>query len=74
MRPAFGGNRHPSERRMRAVRHGAAVLECGEGTIVLSVNHEGPFPPSKRVKVEKVELHLEQRRPLPIRPQPARGG
>jgi hypothetical protein len=61
MRPALGGNLHPAERLMRAARHGAAILECGESTIVLSVNHEGPFPPSKRLKVEKVELHLEQR-------------
>jgi hypothetical protein len=37
----------------------ADILKRGDNSIVLSVNRKGPFPPSKYVKVEKVELHLK---------------
>ena len=36
----------------------ADILKRGDNSIVLSVNRKGPFPASKYVKVEKVELHL----------------
>ncbi|MEI6871736.1 MAG: family 10 glycosylhydrolase [Verrucomicrobiota bacterium] len=36
----------------------AEVLKRGDNSIVLSVGRKGPFVPSKYVKVEKVELHL----------------
>jgi hypothetical protein len=42
------------------------VVECGTKRIVevdngvaISVNRNGPFPPSKHVKAEKIELHLK---------------
>jgi len=35
------------------------VLKRGDNRIVLSVDRKGPFPPSKYVKLEKVELHLK---------------
>ena len=35
------------------------VLKRGENSITISVNRKSPFPPSKSVKVEKVELHLK---------------
>jgi hypothetical protein len=42
------------------------VVECGtkrilevDNGVAISVNRKGPFPPSKSVKVEKVELHLK---------------
>lgn len=34
-------------------------LKRGDNRITISVNRKGPFPPSKSVKVEKVELHLK---------------
>lgn len=34
-------------------------LQRGPNSIAISVNRAGPFPPSKPVKVEKVELHLQ---------------
>jgi hypothetical protein len=37
----------------------ADILKRGDNSIVLSVDRKGPFPPSKYVKVEKVELHLK---------------
>ena len=36
-----------------------AVLRRGPNTLAISVDRKGPFPPSRPVKVEKVELHLE---------------
>jgi hypothetical protein len=35
------------------------TLKRGDNRITISVNRKGPFPPSKYVKVEKVELHLK---------------
>jgi hypothetical protein len=35
------------------------VLKRGKNQITISVNRKGPFPPSKSVKIEKVELHLK---------------
>lgn len=35
------------------------IRKRGDNSIAISVNRKGPFPPSKSVKVEKVELHLE---------------
>jgi hypothetical protein len=35
------------------------ILKRGDNSIAISVNRKGPFPPSKYVKVEKVELHLK---------------
>jgi len=35
------------------------ILKRGDTSIAVSVNRKGPFPPSKSVKVEKVELHLK---------------
>ncbi len=35
------------------------LLKRGDKSIAISVNRKGPFPPSKSVKVEKVELHLK---------------
>jgi hypothetical protein len=35
------------------------ILKRGDNRIAISVNRKGPFPPSKAVKVEKVELHLK---------------
>ena len=35
------------------------ILIRGDNLITISVNRKGPFPPSKSVKVEKVELHLK---------------
>jgi hypothetical protein len=35
------------------------ILKRGDNRIIISVNRKGPFPPSKSVKVEKVELHLK---------------
>ena len=37
----------------------ADILKRGDNSIVLSVNRKGPFPPSKSLMVEKVELHLK---------------
>jgi hypothetical protein len=34
-------------------------LKRGPNTLAISVNRTGPFPPSRPVKVEKVELHLK---------------
>ena len=34
-------------------------LKRGPNTLAISVNRTGPFPASKPVKVEKVELHLK---------------
>lgn len=34
-------------------------LRRGENTLAISVNRTGPFPPSRPVKVEKIELHLQ---------------
>jgi hypothetical protein len=35
------------------------ILKRGENTLAISVDRKGPFPPSKAVKIEKVELHIE---------------
>jgi hypothetical protein len=35
------------------------ILKRGDNSITISVDRQGPFPPSKSVKVEKVELHLK---------------
>jgi hypothetical protein len=35
------------------------ILKRGENSTTISLNRKGPFPPSKYVKVEKVELHLK---------------
>lgn len=35
------------------------ILRRGENSLDISVNRKGPYPPSRGVKVEKVELHLE---------------
>ena len=35
------------------------ILKRGDNSIAISVDRNGPFPPSKSVKVEKVELHLK---------------
>ena len=35
------------------------ILKRGDNRITISVDRKGPFPPSKSVKVEKVELHLK---------------
>ena len=35
------------------------ILKCDDNRIAISVNRKGPFPPSKSVKVEKVELHFK---------------
>jgi hypothetical protein len=35
------------------------ILKLGDNSITISLNRKGPFPPSKYVKVEKVELHLQ---------------
>ena len=35
------------------------ILKRGDNRIAISVDRQGPFPPSKSVKVEKVELHLK---------------
>lgn len=35
------------------------ILKRGDNSIAISVDRKGPFPPSKSVKVEKVELHLK---------------
>jgi hypothetical protein len=37
----------------------AEILKLGDNSITISLNRKGPFPPSKYVKVEKVELHLQ---------------
>jgi hypothetical protein len=37
----------------------AEILKRGDNRIAISVDRQGPFPPSKSVKVEKVELHLK---------------
>jgi len=37
----------------------AESLKRGPNTLAIAVNRTGPFPPSKPVKVEKVELHLK---------------
>jgi hypothetical protein len=37
----------------------AEILIRGPNTLDIAVNRTGPFPPSKSVKVEKVELHLK---------------
>jgi hypothetical protein len=37
----------------------AEILKRGDNSISISLNRKGPFPPSKYVKVEKVELHLQ---------------
>jgi hypothetical protein len=34
-------------------------MKRGDNRIAISVNRQGPFPPSKSVKVEKVELHFK---------------
>lgn len=36
-----------------------ADLKRGANTFALSVHRTGPFPPSRPVNVEKVELHLK---------------
>ncbi len=35
------------------------ILKRGDNSIAIPVNRKGPFPPSKSVKVEKVEIHLK---------------
>ncbi len=35
------------------------ILKRGENSIAISVNRKSSFPPSKSVKIEKVELHLK---------------
>jgi hypothetical protein len=35
------------------------ILERGDNGIAICVNRKGPFPPSKYVKVEMIELHLK---------------
>ena len=37
----------------------AEALQRGPNTLAVSVNRPGPFPPSRPVKLEKVELHLK---------------
>lgn len=37
----------------------AAIRRRGDNDIAISVDCKGPFPPSKSVKVEKVELHFK---------------
>ena len=37
----------------------AESLNRGDNSIAISVNRKGPFPASKSVKIEKVELHLK---------------
>lgn len=37
----------------------ADILKRGKNSIAISVDRKGPFPPSRPVKVEKVELHLK---------------
>jgi hypothetical protein len=38
----------------------AKALKRGENTLEISVNRKGPFPASRPVKVEKVELYVKQ--------------
>ena len=36
------------------------ILKRGENSIAISVNRKSSFPPSKSVKIEKVELQLKE--------------
>ncbi len=36
------------------------ILRRGDNGFAISVNRKGPFPPSKHVKLEKIDLHLKQ--------------